>query len=80
MLTLEWADLDVVSADITRLQSQRQAAKMMGNAERTAVLGNELARAITHRDDLISRIAERIGGGESINPPRGRELRSPLVQ
>jgi hypothetical protein len=62
--TLEWAELEEVSADIAALQSQRQAAKMMGNVERANVLGNELARAVTRRDALIQRISERIGGGD----------------
>jgi hypothetical protein len=62
--TLDWAELEEVSADIAALQSQRQAAKMMGNVERANVLGNELARAVTKRDALIQRISERIGGGD----------------
>ena len=64
MSTLEWAELEEVSADIAALQSQRQAAKMMGNVERANVLGNELARAVTKRDALIQRISERIGGSD----------------
>jgi hypothetical protein len=64
MSTLDWAELEEVSADIAALQSQRQAAKMMGNVERANVLGNELARAATKRDALIQRISERIGGGD----------------
>jgi hypothetical protein len=60
--TLEWAELEEVSADIAALQSQRQAAKMMGSVERANVLGNKLARAVTRRDALIQRISERIGG------------------
>lgn len=64
MSTLEWAELEEVSADIAALQSQRQAAKMMGNVERATILGNELARAVTKRDALIQLISKRIGGGD----------------
>jgi hypothetical protein len=77
---LDWAELDQVSADITRLQSQRHAAKMMGNPERANVLANELARAVSQRDSLLSRIAERIGTGALIDAPRLREPRSTPTQ
>ena len=63
MSTLDWAELEEVSADIAALQSQRQAGKMMGNVERASILGNELARAVTKRNALIQQISERIGGG-----------------
>ena len=75
MSTLEWAELEEVSADIAALQSQRQAAKMMGNVERANVLGNELARAVTKRDALIQLISERIGGGDE---QAGGAPRSPV--
>jgi len=72
MSTLEWAELEEASADIAALQSQRQAAKMMGNVERANVLGNELARAVSKRDGLIQLISERIGGGDdhAVHAPR----------
>ena len=80
MLPLEWADLASVSAEITHLESQRQAAKMMANANRAAALSNELARATTERDRLVLRITERIGAGALVDVPPCHPPRAILLQ
>ena len=58
---IDWAELAAVTADINRLQGQRQAAKSKADAGALKVLSEELDRAMAVRENLLSTIARRIG-------------------
>lgn len=59
---IDWVELATVSAEVNRLQGQRQAAKTTADAAALKVLTEELDRAMATRENLLSQIAQRIGG------------------
>jgi DNA-binding response OmpR family regulator len=60
-LSLEWAELDTIATQISRLQAQRSVAKLRGNVERLNALAEELEAAMIARDRLVSQIGKGIG-------------------
>lgn len=60
-LSLEWAELDTIATQISRLQAQRTVAKLRGNVTRLNALGAELSAAMIERDRLVSQIGKGIG-------------------
>ena len=68
MLALEWAELDVVVADIRHLQNRLATARLTGDEKLAQIFSEELNRALTERDSLVYRIGAGIGGGETPEP------------
>jgi CheY-like chemotaxis protein len=60
-LSFEWVELDAIVKQISRLQTQRSAAKVHGNVARLNALAEELDAALIERDRLIFRIGNGIG-------------------
>ena len=68
MLAMEWAELDMMGADIRGLQYQLVTARLTGDAKLAQIYSRELDRALRERDSLVSRIGACIGAGEPPEP------------
>lgn len=69
MLSLEWAELDIITVQIRRLQAERIAARASQNLELARSFGAELERALCQRDGLMSRITASIGADVASDAP-----------
>jgi CheY-like chemotaxis protein len=61
VLSFDWLELDVIVAQIGRLQAARSIAKVRGNVDRMNTLSEELEEAWIVRDRLISQIGNGLG-------------------
>lgn len=66
MSSFEWAELDVVSATIARLEAERLSAKSTGNAGREKRIAYEIDRAMRLRDNLVSHITAAISRPDGV--------------